>query len=310
MREIFFRCNLIPKLRERLSTPDVLVSDGAIGTMLLPYLQTGEPPEIINLKQPEILEKIARLYLNAGADFIQTNTFGASPLKLALYGLDNKTEEINVSAVQAVRRAIGSKEYISASCGPTGKILEPYGDTKEELVFETFKRQMKVLIGEGVDMISIETMIDINEVKLAIQAVRSISTEIPVSASMTFDQTPKGFFTVMGVSIKQAAEELAKAGADIIGSNCGNGIQNMIMIASEFKRHTSLPIIIQSNAGIPVLKGETSIYPETPEFFAEGSKVLAEAGVRIIGGCCGTTSEHISSIRKVVDSHNKNLWHN
>lgn len=288
-------------LRERLKQPGVIIADGAMGTMLFQRgLKPGECPERVNLERSEVLEDIARQYLNAGAEIIQTNTFGGSPLKLASYSLDSKTEEINARAVQAVRKSIADKTYISASCGPTGKLLEPFGDTKPEIIFEAYQRQMKTLIAEGVDLICIETMTDLTEASLAVKAARSISSSIPISATMTFDETSKGFFTIMGVSVEQAAKGLAVAGADILGSNCGNGIEKMIAIAKEFKKHTTLPIIIQSNAGLPIMKDGVSVYNESPEFMATMSKELIKEGVKIIGGCCGTTPEHIAAIKKIV----------
>lgn len=290
-------------LSDRLKQSGVLIADGAMGTMLFQRgLKPGECPERMNLEHPEILEEIARLYLDAGAEIIQTNTFGGSPLKLAMYSLDAKTEEINARAVQAVRKVVDDKAYVSTSCGPTGKLLEPFGDTKPEQVFEAFQRQLKVVIGEGVDLICIETMTDLTEATLAIKAARSISTSIPICATMTFDPTPRGFYTIMGTNIEQAVKGLTEAGATVIGSNCGNGMENMIKIAKEFKKHTTLPIIIQSNAGLPVMKNGVLTYPETPDFMANKSKELVEAGVKIIGGCCGTTPEHIEAIGKAVKS--------
>ena len=280
----------------------VLVADGAMGTMLMACgLKPGDVPESFNLTQPEILEKIASLYLDAGAEIIQTNTFGASPLKLSFYSLDGKTEEINRNAVLAVRKVVGERAYISASCGPSGRLLKPYGDTEPEDVYSSFERQLKTLIHSGVDIICIETMTDLTEATLAIKAAKTVSPSTPVMATMTFDPTPRGFYTVMGINIEQAAKGLETAGADIIGSNCGNGIENMIKIAIEFRQKSRLPLIIQSNAGLPVIKRNTTIYPETPEFMAEKAKELVSIGVSIIGGCCGTTPEHIRALCEMVD---------
>ena len=291
-------------LRERLKQPGAIVADGAMGTMLFQCgLNPGECPERMNLEHPEILGEIAQLYINAGAEIIQTNTFGGSPIKLAMYSLDNKTQEINARAVRAVRKIVGENAYVAASCGPSGKLLEPFGDTSAEVLFESFKRQIRVLIEEGVDVSCVETMTDLTEASLAVKAARSISSSIPISATMTFDETPKGFFTIMGVSIGQAAEGLADAGVDIVGSNCGNGIANMVKIAEEFKKHTTLPIIIRSNAGLPLLKDGIAIFPETSEFMAEKSQELLKIGVKIIGGCCGTTPEHIGAINKMVSQY-------
>ncbi|MFI5253748.1 MAG: homocysteine S-methyltransferase family protein [Bacteroidota bacterium] len=290
-------------LRNRLTQPGVIIADGAMGTMLFQRgLKPGECPERMNLERPEILEEIAGLYLQSGAEIIQTNTFGGSPLKLSAYGLDGKTEEINANAVRAVRNAVGNEAYISASCGPSGKILEPYGDTLPEAVYDSYLRQMKALIESGADMICVETMSDLNEATLAVKAAKSVSSSIPVCATMTFDLTPRGFYTMMGTTIAQAVEGLTAAGADIIGSNCGNGILNMIKISEEFSRHASLPVMIQSNAGIPELRDGISVFPESPEFMAEQCVALQRLGVKIIGGCCGTTPEHIAAIKKAVQS--------
>ena len=288
----------------RIKNREILVADGAMGTMLFARgLKPGEPPESVNLKNPEILEEIAQAYLDAGADIIQTNTFGASPLKLSDYGMQDKTEEINRIAVEKVRKVVREKAYVSGSVGPSGKLLKPFGDTEPDDIYLSFKRQMKALINADVDLICIETMTDLNEASLAIKAAKSISPEIPIMATMTFDETPRGFYTIMGVSIEDAVVGLQKAGADIIGSNCGNGIENMIKIAREFKKLTILPTIIQSNAGIPEMKEGKLFYSETSEFFAEKTKELIDAGVSIIGGCCGTTPEYIRAIRKVVDNY-------
>jgi len=290
-------------LLKRLKDGEILVADGAMGTMLFDYgLKPGEPPESFNLTRPEVLEEIAHLYMDAGAEIIQTNTFGASPLRLSSYSLEDKTEKINRNAVLAVRKVVKDRAYVSASCGPSGKLLKPYGEVEPEEIYSSFERQMSMLISAGVDAICIETMTDLREAQLAIKAAKAVSPSTPVMATMTFDPTPKGFYTVMGTSIQDAAQGLKEAGADIIGSNCGNGIENMIKIAKEFKKYSDLPIIIQSNAGLPEMQGDKPIYPETPEFMAEKAKELVSAGVSIIGGCCGTTPEHIRAIRKMVST--------
>jgi 5-methyltetrahydrofolate--homocysteine methyltransferase len=292
-------------LTERLKLPGIITGDGAMGTMLfLKGLRPGDSPETMNLEHPEILEEIARLYLESGAEILETNTFGASPLKLAHYGLEGKTEQINAAAVRAARKASAGRAYISASCGPSGRLLAPFGDATEELIYGSFLRQMTALASEGVDMFCIETMTDLSEAILAVRAARAASGATPVCATMTFDATPRGFFTTMGVSIEDAARDLGGAGADIVGSNCGNGIATMVLIAREFKRHTRLPVIIQSNAGIPVSRGGVLLYPETPAFTAASIPALIASGVKIIGGCCGTTPEHIAAIRHAVDRHN------
>jgi 5-methyltetrahydrofolate--homocysteine methyltransferase len=294
----------LSSLIDRINNGDVLVGDGAMGTMLFNEgLIPGECPEKINLEKPGLLEKIAELYCTAGADIIQTNSFGGSPLKLAQYSLEDDTEKINISAVDAVKCGTKGKAYISGSCGPCGQLIKPYGDIEPETIFENFKRQIRALINAGVDLITVETMTDLSEAVLAIKASKSVSESIPVAATMTFDHTPKRFFTIMGTNIRDAIDGLIDAGADIVGSNCGNGIENMILIAEEFKKHSSVPVMIQSNAGLPVLDGDNVVYPETPEFMVEKCRKLLDAGVNIIGGCCGTTPDHISAIAKVVNEY-------
>ena len=289
-------------LLARARDGEILIADGAMGTMLMEHgLKPGEPPESVNLTHPQMLEEVARLYIDAGADIVQTNTFGASPLRLMLGSLEDKTEEINRNAVLAAKKAAENRAYVVASCGPSGKLLKPYGDTEPEEIYGSFERQMKALIAAGVDAISIETMTDLTEATLAIRAAKATSSSTPVMAAMTFDLTPKGFFTVMGTSIQEAARGLEQAGADIIGSNCGNGIENMVRVAKEFRECSKLPIIIQSNAGIPKMLGDQPTWPETPEFMAEKAKELVSSGVSIIGGCCGTTPEHVRALRKMVD---------
>lgn len=299
----------VKQLLNRLKDGEILVADGAIGTMLMDYgLKPGEPPESFNLTRADILEKIASLYLDAGADIIQTNTFGASPLRLSVYSLEDKMEEINRNAVLAVRKVVKDHAYIAASCGPSGKLLKPYGDIEPEEAYNSFERQIKALISARVDAICIETMTDLEEATLAIKATKAVSPSTLVMATMTFDPSPRGFYTVMGVSVQESARQLEQAGANIIGSNCGNGIENMIKISQEFKKQSTLPIIIRSNAGFPEMHGDKPIYPETPEFMAEKAKELVTSGVSIIGGCCGTTPQHIKAIRKIVDQQKqKNL---
>lgn len=286
---------------KRLKKGEIFIADGAMGSLLMQRgLPAGMPPETFNLSHPEILEEIARLYYKAGAEILQTNTFGASPLKLADYSLEEKTEEINRNALKAVINAVDGSVFISASCGPSGKLLKPYGDIESEVMYNNFYRQLNVLINDGIDVVCIETMTDVQEAVLAVKAAKSIASDIPVMATMTFDSTPRGFFTIMGVDIPTAVQQLTAAGADIVGSNCGNGIEKMILIAREFNQLTPVPLIIQSNAGLPELKNNLLYYPETPGFMAEKSKELVQAGVSIIGGCCGTTPEHIHEIRKAL----------
>jgi 5-methyltetrahydrofolate--homocysteine methyltransferase len=290
-------------LLERLRAGDVLVGDGAMGTMLFERgLTPGDPPESVTLSRPEVIEEIARLYLEAGADLVETNTFGGSPLNLALHGLDGQTEAVNREAVRAARRSVETQAYVVGSCGPSGRLLEPYGDTGVAAMEASYRRQMEALIGAGVDAVCVETMTDLGEAQIAIRAAKEVSAGIPVLATMTFDPTRRGYFTIMGVSIASAAHDLAAAGADAVGSNCGNGIEHMVEIAREFRRHTTLPLVIQANAGLPRAVDGVSVYDETPAFMADKARELLDIGVSLIGGCCGTTPAHIAALRVMVDA--------
>ncbi len=289
-------------LLERLRAGETLVGDGALGTMLLDRgLAPGQSPESLALTHPEILEEIARLYLEAGAEILETDTFGGSPLKLALHGLEAETEQVNREAVRVVRAIADGKAYVAASMGPSGRLAEPYGDTSRAALYDSFRRQASALVAAGADAVCVETMTDLTEATLAVRAVKAVTAGVPVIATMTFDQTPRGYFTIMGVSVPAAAAGLAEAGADAVGSNCGNGVERMVAIAREVRAATRLPVVIQPNAGLPRTAGGRTVYDETPAFLADKARELLALGVSIIGGCCGTTPDHIRALRAMVD---------
>lgn len=283
---------------QRVRNGPVVVADGAMGSILMEHgLEPGGCPEAMNMTRPELLETIAGIYVDAGAELVHTNTFGGSPLKLASYELDDTTEEINRSAAEAARRGVGDRAYVSGSVGPSGKLLEPYGDTPHVEVRRSFRRQVEALIEAGVDALTIETMIDHNEAALAIEAARAVSMDIPIMATMTFDTTPRGFYTIMGTDVQGAASGLLTAGADVVGSNCGHGSEVMVEIARAFREVTDAPLLIQPNAGAPQVVDGAIVYPESPEFMARRARELFGLGVNVVGGCCGTTPEHIRAIK-------------
>jgi methionine synthase I (cobalamin-dependent) len=184
--------------------------------------------------------------------------------------------------------------------GPSGHLLKPYGDADPVDLSAGFERQIRALAEAGADLLCIETMTDLAEAVLAVRAARTVAPDLPIMATMTFEATRRGFFTIMGASIEQAVRGLSDAGADILGSNCGNGSGTMLAIAREFRALTGLPIAIQPNAGLPESREGILVYPETPEFMAEQARELLAAGVAIIGGCCGTTPAHVRAWRAVV----------
>jgi len=241
------------------------------------------------------------LYLEAGAEILTTNTFGGSPLKLRAHGLEHETARINRRAVELLRVAAGERAWIAASVGPTACCSSPTA-TRPRRGARAFERQTAALVEAGADAISVETMTDLREATLAVRAARSAAPGIPVLASMTFDPTPRGFYTIMGVSLAQAVAGLADAGADAIGSNCGNGSETMVAVARELVERSPRPVLVRPNAGLPVRRAGRVVYPEGPEPMARNARRLAALGVALIGGCCGTTPEHVRALRDALRS--------
>jgi 5-methyltetrahydrofolate--homocysteine methyltransferase len=290
-------------LRERLARGDVLVGDGAWGTLLMERgLPAGRPPEWFALERPEVLAEVARLYVEAGADLVTTDTFGGTSFRLALHGLEAERERVNRRAVEAVRRAVAGRALVSASVGPTGRLLEPFGDTTPRAVADAFAEQIASLAEAGADVLCVETMSDLTEAASAVRAAREVAPALPVMASMTFEPNPRGYFTVMGVSVERAVAGLEEAGADLVGANCGTGVDDMVEIARALTRVAGRPVFVQPNAGLPENRGAVVSYRETPEALASRVPELLDLGVRIVGGCCGTTPEHTRAIRRAVDA--------
>jgi 5-methyltetrahydrofolate--homocysteine methyltransferase len=290
-------------LLTRLKRGQVLVGDGAWGTQLMQRgLPEGRPPEWFALEKPETIEEVARLYVEAGADLVTTDTFGGTSFRLRLHGLDGERERINRQAVEAAKRAVGGRALVSGSVGPSGQLLEPFGDTSPDAVEEAFAEQIAALASAGADVLCIETMADLTEATRAVKAAKAVAPGVPVMATMTFEPTPRGYFTVMGVSVEKAVAGLEAAGADVVGSNCGTGISDMVEVARQMVRATRRPLIIQPNAGLPESRDGQVVYRETPEAMAARVPELVELGVAIVGGCCGTTPEHTRAIRRAVDA--------
>jgi 5-methyltetrahydrofolate--homocysteine methyltransferase len=264
-------------------------------------LPPGLPPEWFALEKPEVLEEVARLYADAGADLVTTDTFGGTSFRLKLHGLDGERARVNRQAVEAVKRAVGARVLVSGSVGPSGQLLEPYGDTSPDAVEEAFAEQIAALASAGADVLCIETMGDLTEATRAVGAAKAVAPGVPVMATMTFERTPRGFFTVMGVGVEKAVAGLEAAGADVVGSNCGTGIEDMIEIARVMTRATRLPLVFQPNAGLPQSRDGQVVYDQTPETMAARVSELLDLGVAIVGGCCGTTPDHVRAIRRAVD---------
>ncbi len=288
-------------LLDTLKEKKLLVSDGAWGTMLQAQgLEPSDCPEEWNISHPNVVKSIANKYAEAGSDMVLTNTFGGSRKKLEKCGLGDRVKELNLVGAKLSKE--GAPDCIVAgSVGPTGEFLEPYGEMTEKEMIEVFAEQIEALVEGGIDVVCIETMSAIEEAICAIKAARIVKQDIEIIATMTFDPTPKGFRTMMGVDCKRAAEALTEAGADVVGSNCGNGIEQMIPITEEMRKYTDRPILIHANAGVPELINGKTVFRETPEQMARFIEPLVKAGASIIGGCCGTTPEHIKAIKAEID---------
>jgi methionine synthase I (cobalamin-dependent) len=277
-----------------------VIADGAWGSMLLDRgLPAGAPPESWTLHRPEEIAALAREYVDAGAEIITTNTFGGSPARLRQHGLENRCDEINRRGVELAAAAAGGRAYVSASVGPSGVMLRPLGDADPADVEDGFRRQVRALASAGADVICIETMTDLVEATLAVRAARAVAPHLPVIATMTFDITRRGPFTMMGVSVEQAVAGLTAEGASIVGANCGNGVEEMREVASAFFSRRTVPIALRPNAGLPEQTEGRLVYRETPDRFAEAAAALF-AGAAIVGGCCGTSPRHIQALARLL----------
>ncbi|MDR3645088.1 MAG: homocysteine S-methyltransferase family protein [Clostridia bacterium] len=292
------------KITEVVGSGKILVSDGAWGTFLYKKgLKAGECPELWCIDRFDDVKDIAKCYIDAGSDMTESNSFGGSSLMLGKLGLANRAAEINEAAARASREAAGDDKWVIASIGPTGKMLVMEEVTEEEM-YDSFKEQAIALEKGGADALCIETMSDIGEATLAIKAAKE-NTKCEVICTFTYSKTVRGDYkTMMGVSPVDAAKASLEAGADIIGANCGNGMERMIEIVKEIRTVApKTPILIHANAGLPTNINGVDVFPETPEMMASFVDQLIDSGANIIGGCCGTTPDHIRAIKKAVLNH-------
>lgn len=289
-----------PGILELLAAGEILVLDGATGTYLQNHgLEPGGCPELMNETNPDVVYQMAADYFAAGSDMVLTNSFGGNVFGLERYGAGDRVREINRKAAEIARSAAPEGKFVVGSVGPTGKFIEPLGDVSEDAMYDALAEQVKGLEEGGADAVMIETQLALEEAALAVRAAKE-NTKLVVMSTMTFTLGPRGFFTLAGLTPEKAVEGLQEAGADVVGANCGEGIDRMLEIATRMRAVTDGNLVIQSNAGIPTLvKGETC-YLETPEFMAERYKKLAKLPVNVLGGCCGTTPEHIKALAQAV----------
>ena len=282
----------------------VIVGEGAMGTELQRAgLEPGEPGERWVLEHPERVEAIHRAYVEAGAEIVISNTFGANPWVLARYNLADRVDDINRAAVAIARKPAGKGRLVLGDVGPSGELLAPLGDLTVDALHSGIVRQVRALMSGGADGVIIETMTALEEAVTAVAAAREAGAPFVV-ASMAFDRVAGGRIrTMMGVAPESAARRLSEAGVDVIGANCGTrlAVAEFAEIVRLFRGATDRPVMIQPNAGQPSLQHGHAVYSLLPSAFAEGMSAVIDAGAAIVGGCCGTTPSHIDALRAVVE---------
>jgi 5-methyltetrahydrofolate--homocysteine methyltransferase len=284
---------------ELISQPGVILADGAMGTMLMARgLVFGNAPELWNVEQPQRVGDIHRAYVQAGAQVILTNTFGGNRFRLQLHTLQDRAAELNRAAARLAREMAGTQAIVAGDIGPSGGILAPLGELEPEQAVDGFGEQAAALIEGGVDVIWLETMSSLEEMRAAFDGVRRASADIPIITTMTFDTRGR---TMMGVTPEHAATTLNGWGAAAVGGNCGNGPDEILAVIS--KMRAAVPdalLVAKANAGVPHLAAGRPVYGAGPAEMAQYAAAAADAGARLIGACCGSTPEHLQAMQAAL----------
>jgi len=283
---------------EMLARPGLVLADGGMGTMLMELgLQFGASPELWNVEHPDRVRLVHRGYLQAGSRVILTNPFGCNRLRLGLHNLQDRVVEFNTAAAKLVReevREAGGRAVVAGDIGPSGGILAPLGELEPAEATAAFAEQARGLIEGGVDVIWIETLSSLEEMRAAIDGVRQASADIPIVATMTFDTRGR---TMMGVTPEQAVRELSEWGVSALGANCGNGPDEILAVIQKMKAAAPQAVLVaKSNAGVPKLEKGRAVYGAGAEEMAVYAAAAADAGARVIGACCGSTPQHLEAM--------------
>ncbi len=280
----------------------IVLFDGAFGTELIKRgLEPGKVPDILNIENPDRIIEIHKSYYDAGSDMCQTNTFGSTPLNLRRYNLEDQIQEIIEKALDNIKKVCPIGCLIVGDIGPTGEFRPPVGDATSEEWHSSFKMQAK-LLEKGVNLYHVETISDLEEILTAIRAIREVSNK-PIIASITYKKTKRGFFTIMGDSLEKCIKALESERVDVIGTNCTLGSEDMLDLVKQAIKMTNVPISAKPNAGQPRIEGLQTFYDQPIEEFVRNIHEMINLGVKVVGGCCGTSPKTINEIRKIIDKN-------
>ncbi|MGB5912445.1 MAG: homocysteine S-methyltransferase family protein [Promethearchaeia archaeon] len=279
-----------------------MLFDGGMGTEIFKRgIKPGKLPDILNMEQSEIITEIHKAYYGAGSDMCQTNTFGSSYMNLQKYKLEDRIKDINEKAIENLKKVCPPNHLIVGDIGPSGEYKSPIGKATYEQWYSSYLKQIKYL-EPGIDLWHIETISDIEEMVAAIQAVKEVSKK-PIISSMTYKKTKRGFFTIMGNTLKECIEKVENENVDVIGGNCTLGSKEMIELIKGMKNFTNKPLSIKPNAGKPRLTpGGITHYDQSEQDFAKDILQIVKSGAKIVGGCCGTSPKTIKEIKNGLDA--------
>lgn len=295
-------------LKEKLENSIILL-DGAMGTQLVERgAAIGDCMDNICVESPGIVRDVHKAYFSSGSNAVLTNTFGANAVGLGRHGLSGKVEAINTAAVKLARESAGDDKYVIGDIGPCGDFLEPLGSLKPDTLREAFTVQAKALLSAGVDGIIIETMTALEEAQIAVEAVRSVSGQVPVFSTMSFEKAGEDFRTMMGITVEAFVSKIVSLGVDAVGFNCGKmTLDEYVVLAERFisavsEQGTSVKLIAEPNAGLPEMVDGVATYNVKPGEFASAIEKIVDIGFTLVGGCCGTTPEHIAAIAENINT--------